>query len=121
MGRRSLENKKEKRKRQKRKKKSLKLSSECSSEYSSLSDECSDTRSNREQDFELLGIDETIFTYAEDDKSNFQKYCSEQLTREELIDHLRKCNYDLAKKARFYQKKYEDARYAKYDVEGECD
>ena len=69
----------------------------------------------------MLGIDETIVTYTEDEKTDFQKYNGERMTDNELIAYLRKCNNELATKDRIYRKKYEDIKYYNYDIQGQCD
>ena len=51
----------------------------------------------RQQDLELLQNDETI---VEEEKTDFLKYNGEQMTDKELIAFLRKCNNELATKAR---------------------
>ena len=128
MGRQSPVKKQEKRKRQKHNKKKWQLSCDSSSNLSDNSslgspsfpeDTCSSENNvMREEDCKLLGIDDVVFAYEEDDKNDFY---GEKLTNQELIVYLRKCNKTLAERARFYHKKYEDIKYAHYEIQGQCD
>ena len=126
MGRKSPTKKREKRLRQKMKKKSLKCtsSSESSGTIGPLnspppSSEFFNSKFLSPEDSKLFGIDETIFTYQEDDKNDFALDNGKRLTGIQLQEHLRKYNRTLAERAKIYQRKYEDTEYLMYQKEAE--
>ena len=59
-------------------------------------------------DFELYGIDDTIYCYAEDDKNEFVSPDGSPLKGERLMEYLRKSNRQLCDKADYYRRQYEN-------------
>ncbi len=68
----------------------------------------------------LFGLDTTEFSYQQD-KDDFETADGKKIEGEELVEHLKTCNEQLADKAEQYRRKYENKECELYQVEPECE
>ena len=126
MGKRSLTKKREKRRKQKIKKRPSSCSSNSDSTSCSTlgspsspppSPVCCDQNIISSTDCKLLGIDEAVFTYEEDEKNGYEMENGQHLVGDELISYLRQSNKKLAQKAKMYYHRFEDTKNENYEIE----